>query len=108
MTINNQKIINRWNAVMNDIGCEYLMIGDRLSELEYEKKYYDIEDGISIGWMLKEAKYWLSCYFEHVNVRCDDRFIDEYNYKIWVSESGKLKRLIARLEKMEDCIVVAW
>lgn len=108
MKINNQKIVNRWNSVMNSIGCEYLTIDERLSELEFNKEYYDVKDGISIGWMLKEAKYWLSCYFEGGNVRCDDRFIDEDNYKIWVSETGKLKRLIARLEEMEDAIIAEW
>ena len=108
MEIKNQKIVNRWNNVMNSIGCEYLMIGDRLSELEHEKEYYGVEDGISIGWMLDEARYWLSCYYEHGNVRCDDKYIDKRNYKIWVSESGKLKRLIAMLDGMEDCMVVAW
>lgn len=108
MNINNQKIVNRWDSVMNSIGCEYLMICDRLSELEHHKEYYGVEDGISVGWMFSEASYWLSCYYESGNVRCDDRFIDEDNYKIWLSETGKLKRLIARLEKMEDSIVVEW
>jgi len=108
MKINNQKIVNRWNSVMNSIGCEYLTIGTTLSELEYHKEYCDILDGISIDWMWEEAKYWLSCYYESGNIRCDDRFIDEDNYKIWVSETGMLKRLIARLEKMEDSIIVEW
>ena len=58
--------------------------------------------------MYSEASYWLSCYYESGNVRCDDRFIDEDNYKIWVSETGRLKRLIARLCKMEDEIIVNW
>lgn len=108
MTINNRKIVNRWNSVMNSIGCEHLTIGESLSELECRKTYYDIEDGISVGWMFSQASYWLSCYHESGNVRCNDRFIDEYNYKIWMSETGKLKRLIARLEEMEDCLVVEW
>ena len=107
MKINNQKIVNRWDSVMNSIGCEYLTIDDRLSELEHHKEYYDVEDGISIGWMLKEAKYWLSCYYESGNVRCDDRFFNEDCYKIWVSETGKLKRLIAKLEGMEKSLMVA-
>lgn len=107
MQIYNQKIVNRWNSVMNSIGCEYLTIDGILSELEHHKKYYGVEDGISIGWMLKEAKYWLSCYYEDGNVRCDDRFIDKENYKIWVSETGMLKRLIARLDGMENSWMVA-
>lgn len=111
MTILEPKLVKRWNSVMNDIGCEYLTIDTRLSELEHRKEYYGIEDGISIGWMIREAEYWLSCYYEGGNVRCDDRFIDEDNYKIWVSETGKLKRLIAKLEKMYDEIcefIVIW
>ena len=108
MKINNRKIVDRWDSVMNCIGCEHIMIDDRLSELENHKTYYEIEDGISISWMLTEAKYWLSCYYETGNVRCDDRFYDEDNYKIWLSETGKLKRLIARLEKMEDSMIVEW
>ena len=59
--------------------------------------------------MLEEAEYWLSCYHESGNVRCDNRFGDSENYKIWVSETGILKRLITRLEKMENSMmVVEW
>ena len=108
MTINNTKIVKRWNSVMNDIGCEYLTINTRLSELEVQKEYYDIEDGISISWMIFEAEYWLSCYYEEGNVRCDDRFYNSECYKIWVSETGKLKRLIAKLKSMQDEYVVSW
>lgn len=108
MTINNQNIVSRWNSVMNDIGCEHVTINTRLSELEHHKKYYDIEDGISVGWMYSEASYWLSCYYESGNVRCDDKHYDDKSYKMWLSETGKLKRLIARLEEMEDEIIVEW
>ena len=109
MKINNQKIVNRWNKVMNDIGGEHITINTRLSELEDMKEYYGVENGISLEWMLKEAKYWLSCYYESGNVRCDDRFIDEENYAIWVSETGKLKRLVAKLDSMEKTqMIVEW
>ena len=108
MTIKNEKIVNRWDSVMNDIGCEHITINTRLSELETHKEYYDVVDGISIGWMYDEAKYWLSCYYEEGNVRCDDRFYDKDSYKVWLSETGRLKRLIERLKKMEDEIVVEW
>lgn len=100
MKIYNEKVVKRWNSVMYSIGCEHITIGTDLSELEYHKEYYAIPNGISVEWMLDEAKYWLSCYYESGNVRCDDRFIDADNYKIWVSETGKLKRLIAFLGKM--------
>ena len=108
MIINNQKLVNRWNSVMNDIGCEHLTIGTRLSELEEHKQYYDIENGISVGWMFSEASYWLSCYYEEGNVRCDDRFCGKDSYNMWLSETGRLKRLIAKLEKLEDDMIVEW
>lgn len=108
MKINNEKIVNRWDNVMNFINCEYMTINTRLSELETHKEYYGIENGITINWMIKEAKNWLSCYYEAGNVRCDDRFYDRDCYKMWLSETGKLKRLIAKLEGMEDAVIVEW
>ena len=108
MEIRNQRVVNRWNKVMNDICCEHITINTRLSELENNKQYYDIENGIDVKWLLDESKYWLSCYYESGNVRCDDRFYGEEEYKSWLSESGKLKRLIATLEKMENDIIVKW
>lgn len=108
MKINNQKIVSRWNGVMNDIGCEHITINTSLSELEDHKDYYGLPNGIFVDWMIHEAKYWLSCYYESGNVRCDDRFCGEDCYKIWVSETGKLKRLIAKLQSMEDSMVVEW
>lgn len=108
MKANNQKLVNRWNGIMNDIGCEFLTIGTSLSELETQKKYYGVENGITTKWMLQEAEYWLSCYYEEGHCRCDDRFYGEEEYKIWVSETGKLKRLIEAIKKMDDCMVVEW
>ena len=108
MTITNEKIVKRWNSVMYDIGCEHVTINTRFSELEDHKAYYSIENGITIGWMFDEASYWLSCYYESGNVRCDDRFIDKDFYKIWVSETGRLKRLIDKLGSMEDETIVEW
>lgn len=107
MKIHNQKLVDRWNSVVYGIGCEYLIICENC-ELAEKKTYYDVENGISVGWMYSEATYWLSCYYETGNCRCDDRFIDNENYKIWKSETGKLKRLIAKLEKMENILVVEW
>lgn len=109
MKINDSKLVKRWNDVMEDIGCEHITIGTRLSELEHHKAYYCIEDGITVKWMLEEAEYWLSCYFETGNCRCDDRFLDADNYAIWRSETGKLKRLIAKLDSLfEGFKVVEW
>lgn len=112
MTINNKKLTDRWNSVMNDIGCEHITIGTRLSELEVAKNYYGTEDGIQLDWMIDEAKYWLSCYYEAGNVRCDDKHYDKDSYKMWLSETGKLKRLIAFMKKEEsskgDYCVANW
>lgn len=93
---------------MNDIGCEYLTIDTQLSELEVQKKYYGVENGITIKWMIKEADYWLSCYYETGHCRCDDRFEGEHEYKIWVSETRKLKRLIETLKKLDSNVIVEW
>ena len=91
---------------MNDIGCEYLTICGGLSELEDSKIHYGVESGITAKWLKKEAKYWLSCYYEDGHCRCDDK---QYDYSTWLSESGKLKRLITRLETLEDnTLIVEW
>lgn len=108
MKINNQKLVDRWNNIMNCICCEYLAIGTSYSELERCKTSYGIEEGVTVSWMLKEAKYWLSCYYESGNFRCEDRFEGENEYKTWLSETGKLRRLISTLEKMGNDLIVEW
>ena len=109
MKVNDKKLVTRWNNLMDSICCEYLAIGTSQSELERCKSYYNIEEGVTVAWMLKEAKYWMSCYYESGNCRCDDRFEGEAEYKTWVSETGRLKRLIATLEKMDkDTLVAEW
>lgn len=106
MKVNNAKILKRFNSVMYDICCEHLVLPGEPGDM---RQYYGVEDGVTVGWMLHEAKYWLSCYYEPGHCRHDDKFIDEYEYKIWVSETGKLKRLIKRLEKLdEDDLVIEW
>lgn len=109
MKVNNQKLVDRWNKLMYDLCLENETINSRLSELEEHKEYYGIVDGISTDWMLKEAKNWLSCYYTSGFGRCDDRFTDKDCYKLWVSETGKLKRLIAKLEQIEEpYMVLEW
>lgn len=108
MTINNEKIVKRWDSVMYSICCEHVTINTNLSELESNKEYYGVEKGITVDWMLKEAEYWLSCYYERGNVRCDDRHYDKESYNTWLSETGKLKRLIETLKKTKDEIIVVW
>lgn len=48
--------------------------------------------------MVAEADYLLSCYYEEGNCRCDDRHLSKEDYKIWVSETGMLKRFINAYE----------
>lgn len=106
MEILNKSIIKRWNSVANDIGLEHLMIPG--GEIEDKRKYYGVEDGVTVEWLKKETNYWLSCYYEPGHCRCDDRYSDPDEYKIWLSETGKLKRLKNRLAKLDDGYVVKW
>lgn len=108
MKINNKALVKRWDNVMWDIGVEHMTIDTKLSELEDHKEEYGLEDGVDIVWMINEAEYWLSCYYEEGHCRCDDRFYSKEGYKTWLSESGKLKRLITKLKSMENCMVVEW
>jgi len=87
------KVIERWNNIMYDIGCEHTTIATRYSEIFADRAL------ISIKELYDEAEYWLSCYYESGNCRCDDRFLGDYEYKVWRSETGKLKRLLAFLDK---------
>ena len=82
MKVLNPKIVKRWNDLVNCIGIEFEELPESAdakipwSEIVSEKKYYDIEDGVTYGWMKREAEYWLSCYYERGHCRCDDRFGD--------------------------------
>lgn len=105
--ITNNKIVKRWNSIMNDICLEHLTIGEYCSELEVMKNYYGVSNGITIKWLRNEVDYWLSCYYESGNCRCDDRFLGENEYKTWLSETGKLKRLKNLLYKYPKTDYVA-
>ena len=113
--VTNPKIVKRWNDIMWTIGLEHEELptspDDDLfyGEMANNRKYYGIEDGVTYGYLKDELKYWLSCYYESGNCRCDDRFESEDDYKIWVSETGKLKRFIKALEKYDDFdMVIMW
>lgn len=104
------KIAKRFDRIMWDLGIEYLCVvkatdGD-CSSIYDDRKYYDIEDGVTIGWMQREAEYWLSCYYEPGHCRCDDKHEGKDGYKVWVSETGKLNRLIKALEKYDATAVI--
>jgi len=100
-----EKIVGRFNRIFFTIGCEHLMV-DPSAEACYAREAYGTQNGITIGWMRREAEYWLSCYYEEGNCRCDERKEGPEEYKVWVRETGYLKRLIKALEKYPaDAIV---
>lgn len=105
MKKNIESIAKRFDKVMDSIGCEHLCITDENSEVLSRREAYGI-DHITIKWMRKEAEYWLSCYYDEDNCRCNERHDSPEDYKIWVSETGKLKRLIKALEQYDEEIVV--
>lgn len=84
--LNMEKAIKRYNDIMYDCGIEHMTIGTNFSSPDTEN--------FTLADMVHEAEYWLSCYYEAGHVRCDDRFCGEVCYKIWLSETGKLKRFI--------------
>ena len=81
--------LKRYNDIMYDIACEFSSIGTSLSE---DTENWNLRD------MVAECDYWLSCYYESGNVRCDDRFEGPEAYKEWRHETGILKRFIAAYE----------
>lgn len=86
--LNMEKAIDRYNSIMWSVGYECSAI-----EEGHEFDGKPITDW-TLRDMVAEADYILSCYYESGNCRCDDRFIDAENYKIWVQETGYLKRFI--------------
>lgn len=90
------RVISRWNSVMYDLCLEHVTINTRYSEV------WQGMVTIPIIELYNEAEYWLSCYYEAGNCRCDDRFLGKEEYKIWLSEVGKLKRLIGYLSLFVD------
>ena len=113
--VTNPKIVERWNNIMYTIGLEHEELptsaDDDLffSEIARERKYYGVEGGVSYGYMKHEMEYWLSCYYEPGHCRYEDRLTDKDCYKIWVSETGKLKRFINALSKYDaNEMVIIW
>ena len=72
------KIRKRFNELMGCICWEHLC-----------------SDSISLEEMVYECKYILSMYCDP-----DCTYRDDYGYKVWKSDVGKLKRFIARYEKL--------
>lgn len=90
------KICNRFDNVMSYIGVEYLETMCDTSAIYCNRNHYNITHGITLQWILDEAEYWLSCYYEPGHVRCDDK---KYDRSTWLAETGRLKRLINAIKK---------
>lgn len=80
-----ESIVNRWNIVMMGIGTEHATINTGFSEIENDIPYYS-DKMINIKRLIDEA---------------------EDEYRILISETGKLKRLISYLKKYDLNLVVA-
>lgn len=98
-------IVKRYNKVMNTIGCEHVTLAPG-SEVLNRRDYYGITGKVTIGWLKKEVAYWLECYYDEDNCRCNERHDGKEAYKLWVSETGYLKRLLAALEKYSDDTII--
>ena len=81
--------LKRYNSIMYDVGCEYNTIGEIYSE---NTENWNLRD------MVAECDYLLMCYYEEGNVRCDDRFLGKEEYKMWIHETGILRRFIKAYE----------
>lgn len=104
--INNTNVVKRWNKIMNRIGLEHENISDT-SELCCMPDHY-LGHGckrITKSWMISEAEYWLSCYYEKGNSRHDEKYEDEWCRNNWYSETSCIKRLIDFLNKVDSELV---
>lgn len=90
MTIK-EKAVKRFNKVMMDLGYEHVTIGTEYSEM------YD--ENTTIAKMVEEAEFWLDTYYEEDHAH---GMMKEDNKKLWVSETGKLKRFIAAFKGVEE------
>ena len=94
--LNMESALKRYNDIMETCCYEHSTIGTIYSE---NTENWNLRD------MVAEADYLLSCYYEEGHCRCDDRHLSEDDYKMWVSETGKLKRFIKAYEPfVEDMI----
>lgn len=89
-TLNLEKAIKRYNDIMMGIGYEHNTISTHFSE---NTENWNLRDLVS------EAQYTLDCYYEDGHSNAELRYSDdEYERKLWRSETGKLKRFIDAYE----------
>lgn len=94
--LNIKSATKRYNDIMYSCGYEHSTIGTKFSE---NTENWNLRD------MVAEADYLLSCYYEPGHCRCDDRHLSKEDYKIWVSETGMLKRFIKAYEPFVEGMV---
>lgn len=90
---NMEKVIKRYNGIMNDVCYEHHTIGTRFSE---DTEHWNLRD------MVAECDYILSTYYEewHTNY-----YLKQEDRATWASETGKLKRFINRYEPFINDLV---
>ena len=91
--LNMERAIERYNDIMEYIGCEFNQVGTNFSESTVD---WNLRD------MVAEADYYLGLYYEEGNVRNETK---EYDYSLWVSEKGKLERFIKAYEPFIDDMI---
>lgn len=88
--LNIKRIINTYNKIMMDIGKEYNTIATKYSE---GTECWNLRD------LVAECDYVLSLYYEEGTVFSEIKDID---YKLWKSETDRLKRFIKNYSKYID------
>lgn len=102
-----ESLIKRWNKVFCRICAEHLTINTDFSELEEKPEQYEIKNGITIYWLIKEVAEQLSHYYEQTNFINDSRYENREAYRKWVRETLMLQRLIKHLRTYEFDLIVA-
>ena len=88
--LNMKSAIKRYNNLMSSMAREYLTIGTNLSE---GTEKWNLRD------MVAECDYQLSTYYEYGHLNEELRHSDnKEERKMWISETGKLKRFIKTYE----------
>ena len=82
----NENLVKAYNKLMNSLCLEHLTIGTAYSEGT---------EGWGVAEMLKELKYQLKRYYEWGTSQGELR---EDDPQAWRSETGKIKRMIKKLE----------
>ena len=87
--LNIERATKRYNDIMYLLCYEHNTIGTNFSE---NTENWNLRD------MVAECDYVLSTYFESGHINHDVKYESPEGYKMWVSETGKLKRFINAYE----------